>query len=253
MVAERIKLESMLNTRDLGSLVNKDGVRIRSRKLIRSGELSRSCLEDIKTLYHSYDLRQVIDLRGADEMVERPDKSYRNIINVPLSAMPQRASGVSRDKKFEDELKELETTSGPQAARVRMRGFYRMMVSSEYCLQQYHRFIDLLLANKDHATLWHCAVGKDRAGIGAMNVELLLGVSRDDIIADYMFTNECYFPGTQPRESVFDYYNFAFREYIDMAFSTIDEVFGDTDTYIREGLKISKEKHDEFRKAFLEV
>ncbi len=252
MVAERIQLQSMMNTRDLGSLVNKDGIRIRSHKLIRSGELSRSSLEDIRTLYHEYDVRQVIDFRGEDEMLERPDKSYRDIVNIPLSAMPQRASGVTRDKKFEDELRELETTSGPQAARVRMKGFYRMMVSNEYSLSQYHRFIELLLANRQHASLWHCAVGKDRAGIGTVNVQLLLDVSREDIIADYMHTNDCYFPNMQPRESVFDYYNFAFREYIDTAFSTIEEVFGDTETYIRQGLKISEEKQMEFKKAFLE-
>ena len=34
--------------------------------------------------------------------------------------------------------------------------------------------------------LWHCSGGKDRAGIVAMLVESLLGVSEEDIIADFM-------------------------------------------------------------------
>ena len=252
MVSERIQLKSMMNTRDLGSLVNKEGRKVRSHRLIRSGELSRSAREDLKILYEEYGVRQIIDFRAEDEMMERADRTYGEMIHIPLCAMPQRASGVTRDKKFEEELKELENTSGPQGARIRMRGFYRVMVSHEFSLGQYHRFIEYLLANKDHASLWHCAVGKDRAGIGAFNVELLLGIDINDIIEDYLYTNECYFPGLQPRESVFDYYNFAFPEYIEESISTIKETFGTMENYIREGLKISEEMQEEFRRAFLE-
>ncbi|MBR5049517.1 MAG: tyrosine-protein phosphatase [Erysipelotrichaceae bacterium] len=252
MVAERIQLQSMMNTRDLGSLVNKNGIKVKSRKLIRSGELSRSDMADLKTLYEDYDVRQVIDLRGEDEMWQRPDKMYRDMVHIPLTAMPKPASGVSRDRKFEEEMKELAKTAGPQGARLRMKGFYRLMVSNEFCLQRYNRFIELLLGNREHATLWHCAVGKDRAGIGAVNAELLLDIDRETIIEDYLHTNECYFPSLEPQETVFDYYNFAFREYIDTSFETIDEVFGSVENYIREGLRISEERQEEFQRAFLE-
>ncbi|MBQ6654946.1 MAG: tyrosine-protein phosphatase [Erysipelotrichaceae bacterium] len=252
MVSERIELQSMMNTRDLGSLINKNGRKVRSHRLIRSGELSRASKEDLKILHDVYGLRQIIDLRGEDEMAERPDRTYGEMAAVPLTAMPSRASGVTRDRKFEEEMRQLANTAGPQGARVRMRNFYRIMVSHEFSLSQYHRFIEYLLANKDHASLWHCAVGKDRAGIGAFNVELLLDIDLDDIIEDYLYTNECYFPGLTPRESVFDYYNFAFLEYIEQSLNTINEVFGTTKNYIREGLKISEEMQEEFQKAFLE-
>ena len=37
--------------------------------------------------------------------------------------------------------------------------------------------------------LWHCTAGKDRAGIGAVLIEEILGVSRQEIIEDYLLTN----------------------------------------------------------------
>ena len=255
MVAERIELKSMMNTRDLGSLVNAEGRKVKSGKLIRSGELARSDREDLKKLYEQYHVRQVIDLRGEDERLERPDRLYRDMINISLTAMPERAAGVSRDRKFEEEMRQLAldgSNGQAQAARIRMRNFYRVMVSHEFSLSQYHRFIEYLLANKDHASLWHCAVGKDRAGMAAFNVELLLGVSIEDIKADYLYTNECYFPGLKPQERVFDYYNFAFAEYLQEALTTIEETFGTMENYIRKGLKISEEMQKEFCRAFLE-
>ena len=38
--------------------------------------------------------------------------------------------------------------------------------------------------------LFHCATGKDRTGVAAMLILLALGASRDDVMYDYLLSNE---------------------------------------------------------------
>ena len=43
-----------------------------------------------------------------------------------------------------------------------------------------------------HTPLYfHCTAGKDRTGVAAALILLTLGVSRQDVLADYMRTNDC--------------------------------------------------------------
>ena len=47
------------------------------------------------------------------------------------------------------------------------------------------------LARDDHVpALFHCSAGKDRAGGMSALVQLLLGVNRDDIMADYLLSRK---------------------------------------------------------------
>jgi protein-tyrosine phosphatase len=46
-----------------------------------------------------------------------------------------------------------------------------------------------VLAESDRPVLIHCAAGKDRTGMLAALTHHLLGVSRDDLLADYLLTN----------------------------------------------------------------
>ena len=65
-----------------------------------------------------------------------------------------------------------------------MRSMYRKFVG-DYCVSRYSRFVQILLEDHDKAVLWHCSAGKDRAGVGAVIIEEILGVPRETIISDY--------------------------------------------------------------------
>ena len=56
-------------------------------------------------------------------------------------------------------------------------------------VRKYSEFVKILI-QAECPVLWHCTAGKDRAGIGAVIVEEILGLSRDDIISDYLRTND---------------------------------------------------------------
>jgi protein-tyrosine phosphatase len=46
--------------------------------------------------------------------------------------------------------------------------------------------------------VFHCTTGKDRTGWAAAATLLLLGVSSDDVFADYLLTNDQLLPTLQP-------------------------------------------------------
>lgn len=56
---------------------------------------------------------------------------------------------------------------------------------------RYAEFLQGVPDTEDGAVLWHCTLGKDRCGWGSVLVQAILGVSREAITADYLFTNEC--------------------------------------------------------------
>ena len=70
MHSKKIDLKTMRNTRDLGGIVNKNGLKIKKNRLYRSGELSRISAEDANTLYEDYNLRTIVDFRNELEMKE---------------------------------------------------------------------------------------------------------------------------------------------------------------------------------------
>jgi protein-tyrosine phosphatase len=58
------------------------------------------------------------------------------------------------------------------------------------------------LAEGRSPLLINCAAGKDRTGVGAALVLLALGVSREDVVADYLLTNDlCDWNGRLSRET----------------------------------------------------
>ena len=54
----------------------------------------------------------------------------------------------------------------------------------------YRAMFDQLLTSADAGSIIHCSAGKDRTGFGSLLLLSALGVSDDDIMADYLLTNQ---------------------------------------------------------------
>lgn len=112
--------------------------------------------------------------------------------------------------------------------------------------------------------LMHCAAGKDRAGLSIAITLLALGVEREAVVADYLESNakhrrykvhrssshaSAYSPEVMDLLSpLFD----ARAEYLQAAFETIDETWGDVDTYLDKGLKVTPEVRSRLRDRLLD-
>lgn len=265
-----IKFEKLANARDLGGMKTADGRQIRKGKLIRCGQLVDLSPSDKAKLEGLIDT--IVDFRNVEEASDQPDyvPSGAQYISNPI--LESFTAGVSREEKSDEELV-ANLVFKPAEASEYMRSMYRKFLS-DYCISSYSRFIRILLDNHERAVLWHCSAGKDRAGVGAVIIEEILGVPRETIIADYLKTMG-YLAGyietfrkyivselekTRPlsdgekavvQEAVGNLFGLD-RSYIEAYYKAVDEKYGDYGTFIRKGLGLGEEEIEHLRAYYLE-
>ena len=192
----KIELERVTNARDLGGI--KSAFRtVKGGKLVRSGHLSVATAADCEKLSRKHNLRRIIDLRTDTEIANNPDVIIDGVQWINVSIIAATTFGISYEKLDGAGIAEkLQAGIARMVARgetpiEHMRILYKNFVHSEYSHRGYGQFLKLL-ANEpiEGATLWHCSAGKDRVGTCTALLLHCLGVSREEIMRDYMLTNE---------------------------------------------------------------
>lgn len=263
MKAKRIKLEKLLNTRDLGGYVGADGKILREKMLIRSGHLSHASDNDISVLVNDYNLKAVIDLRIDAEINEKPDKIPEGVEYIRIPLLDKAFLGITRDEYslkswfnlFEDKTKR------PEDIFFTM---YEFLVFGDRARELIPQVFSVFLKNND-AVLWHCSAGKDRVGVITMLLLLALGVDKETIISDYLATNKF------SRREILKTQIFApfvlrnrwyskclsvlmtvKREYMQRLLDRIDKDYEDIFDFFYSAYGIEKETIFELRKKYLE-
>lgn len=270
MKSERIEFEKLNNTRDLGGLITKSGKKIRKGRLFRSGILVKASDSDIKKLQNLTEL--IIDFRSSKELIERPDPSIESVTYAHLPIIRELTEGITREKEASVSVTRKYAES-PEGARQYMINIYKNFVIDDLPLGNYSKFINLLLEEREKGILWHCTAGKDRAGFGAVIVEEILGVDRDSIFEDYLYTNDCLkdeiklitmhlmyknnidshdINKTLLFQNSIDYIFGAKKEYLLGLYEKIEEVYNDFDGFLKDGLKITEEQQARLREIYLE-
>jgi len=255
MLSQVISLKVLKNARDLGGMVNIHGKKVKPCRLIRSASLCEQyCdIEDVQKLKDKYHLKKIIDLRNLNEMIESPDIVLDDIKYYQYQVMGYVDFAIQHDKKSEEEKENFMTRyKSPQAAKENMMNSYRQFAINPISLNAYSNFVNKLLENQEGSCLWHCAMGKDRAGIASVIVEALLDIDIETIHQDYLLTNKCFHDDKLPQETCEDYFTYAFDDYFDMFMNTVKETYGSLEDYIRIGLGISDEQKRQFQKMYLE-
>ena len=180
-----IKLDSLMNVRDLGGMPTEDGRHIMPHRLLRSGILSEGTAEDLKTLVDEYDLRTVVDLRGDEEISSSPDPVLEGVRYIKNPILESRSLGIMQDDDIETAAKKM-----PEGFE-HMIQVYETFVRDDRAISHLKQFFGYVLENKEGAILWHCTAGKDRTGTAAALLEMTLGVPQDLVMEDYLYTNTC--------------------------------------------------------------
>lgn len=253
MNLNRIHLKSIVNIRDLGGIKNKDGLEIKKELLIRSGKLNNVSKKEIKVLYDKYQVRQVIDLRLDSELIEKPDKRYKDIDYKHIGVMADSNSLSHDEKARKQRYKYIENIranfrDAKSKALEHMSFFYRDLVNS-YSLSQYKIFIQELL-QEDKATLWHCSLGKDRAGIATVILLELLDVDRQTIYDDYLYSSSCLFKEDTPLDSIEGCFYYAQKEYLDAFYDEINKDYGNLENMFKK-IGFSKEMKQALKNKYL--
>lgn len=269
MGKERIELENLLNTRDLGGYVNKVGKKIKYKRLIRSGTLCKASENDIKTLCDEYDLKKIVDLRNKEEMWSEPDPSIEGVEHVWCPIFKQKdVSTITREKRWDD--------SDPLglylffADEMLSRGdetpwYYRSFVTDPNSIEYYQKLFNELLSQEEGATLWHCSAGKDRCGVGTVYLLKALGMDDELIYEDYLLTNYYYQDltdrmialakerGLGPSfEKVVRLVNGIEKRYLDTLYATCEELYGSMEAFLEKALGLTPEKIDRLKDLYLE-
>ena len=191
----KIELEGMLNARDLGGMVGYGGRKIKMGRIIRSDNLSTATERDCEIL-KEYGLKRVVDFRTDAEIEASPDKEVFGVEYIKNPILKSLTAGITRkeakkERLLEEILLDFSMELG-EGGKSWLAELYVPLITDPFCQNGYRKFLDILRENRDGAVLYHCSAGKDRVGVGTAIFLSILGVSRDDIIKDYLLTNESY-------------------------------------------------------------
>ena len=228
-------LSGAWNFRDLGGLRTTDGATVAPGVLFRSSHLGELDGEGQQRLGR-LGIGTVFDLRGPREIerggADKLPPSVRSVVRP-----------FRRDHGDEDRSRlaphEVARDQGTRevtaaAARAYMERAYREMPTldgaSAAVLAVAHT-----LADGEQGVLFHCAAGKDRAGWTAISVLRAVGVTDDDVLTDYLRSNDAVEP---LRNSLVATYGDEFE--------LADEILGVVEDYYRIAMTTVADRYGDF-------
>ena len=176
-LAERIlPLAGGRNFRDLGGYQAKDGRYVQWGSLYRSGLMGDLTDPDIGYL-NSLGIRLVCDLRSEQERRAVPTKMSPSE-NLEIKSFNYEMGAMMRQL--------FAARNRQQAINIFASAYVEM---TDFLAPNYtHMFENLITLRAPLAV--NCTAGKDRTGVAAALILSALGVSRDDVIADYALSEQ---------------------------------------------------------------
>lgn len=258
MIRERFQpMSGIHNFRDYGGYQVAGGGRVKQGLLYRSGQHMEASDEDLARL-DALRIRTVIDLRGESERSSfpcrrAPDFSAHVIFyeGETTSSPPHEAAGAAG--------------MTPQMAFDRMKAVYTRMPVNPAMIDMFGRYFRAL-DERGGASLVHCFAGKDRTGIAAALLLHVLGVHDDDIMAEYLLTNQA--PGrailirqSVPRmeaiygpmdpDAVSNLLDVR-PEYLATYRATVEQSHGSLDAYLRDQIGIDDARRERLRAVLID-
>jgi len=249
----------IVNFRDLGGHAGVGGRRVKPGLLLRGTALHDVTDDDLADL-KDLGVGLVFDLRALDEATGRPDK-------LPAGATYRREPGVASMDEVHRELLDwsvlMDQLSASEEALTQMESFqggiYGEMVERP---QAFQALVGELLAQPSRPVYIHCSAGKDRTGVASAIILRLLGVSHDDIMADYMVSAKYPLPDYQavldqakkhgPRiGALIGMMLTVSPAQLDFAFQHIDEVWGSWDGFVADGLGLTPQDVETLQQSYL--
>ena len=246
-------IDSVANFRDFGGLATGDGYRVKEGRLFRSGLLC-DLDEPGQQRLAELDVRVICDMRSEEECRVNPAPEFKHApryLNLPiepgkrLAELPIDSPGVTPEQRA-DRLQVIYVELAEDHAPV------------------YAKYFEELIALEAGASLLHCTAGKDRTGFGAAIVLRSLGVSEDDVMQDYLRTNDTLDFGRFIAPRLKAYYNLDFTPqfakevaqarsgFLEAAFEAVDDRWGSFGAYLERGLGMTEARLGRLRELYLD-
>jgi protein-tyrosine phosphatase len=235
-----VPVKNPSNFRDLAAHVS---VPLMRGTLYRSDHLGALDESDARAIL-ALGVRRVLDFRGVNERTSAecrlPGVTVHSLAIEPtvVQALSQMLQS-GRDLTAGDVVHHMQET---------YRGFV---------LESTHRFAEFFahLLESNEPTVFHCTAGKDRTGFAAALVLRALDVPHDEVLRDYLLTNELLRPTdasawTLPPDAVKVLWGVR-PEFLQAAFDEIDARWGGLAAYMREGLGLRDAERARLRELYL--
>lgn len=177
-----LPFDAIDNFRDYGDYATAAGRRVKPGRLFRSAHHARATEADLARLA-DLGVHTVVDLRRPGERRHQPSRRPPGTVCAVVES-DHDDGGEAPHITF---LKTADLTEA--SGRAFMQDAYRRLPFEPPHLDLFARYFRAL-AEADGPVLIHCAAGKDRTGLLAALTHRVLGVSRDDMIEDYLLTNQ---------------------------------------------------------------
>ena len=175
------RFADVLNFRDLGGLKSIDGRSVRHGLFYRGAGLAYFDEDELEE-FEKLGVKTIMDLRSFYEITMIPDPYVSGAEYIQHSGLVVKGSedidwspaGMRKiGGAAERQLKQIE-------------GYYRTIAFDN---EAYKIMMDQICQG-NVPIYFHCMTGKDRTGIAAMVILLALGVKEDEIMKDYLLSNE---------------------------------------------------------------
>lgn len=177
-VQNQFALDGAWNFRDLGGVRTAGGSRIRPRKLYRASQLSALTEIGARAVL-DLGIRTVVDLRGDSEVARSGvDKVPDGVQSISMPFRDDTGGRAPHEAPTHDEQSQVNYL-------LRSYASYPVLPGAALAIRQ---VVEAIAAGRG-GVLVHCAAGKDRAGWTVATVLRAVGVSEDDILADYLVSN----------------------------------------------------------------
>jgi protein-tyrosine phosphatase len=252
----------LANLRDLGGWRTTDGRTVRSGLLFRSVAPDRLEAPGLAA-FADLGVRTVYDLRTVAEREAAPDRvpDGVEIVTLDVLAAAEQAAPAHLTELFSDPATVNSQLGGGRAEEL-FASAYRGFVSLPSARDSYRALFTGLADPSRRPALFHCTTGKDRTGWASAALLTWLGVPDEDVLAEYLLTNELLRPALQ---SVYDRFTAAGGDpqileailgvragYLATAFEEMRTAFGSIEDYITTGLGLPAEVQAGLRSGLLE-
>lgn len=242
-MTRHIDFEGIENFRDFGGYDTACGRGLKSGRLYRSGHHALASDADLAKL-QALGPEAIIDLRQPDERLREPSRRWAGFEVVVID------NNILSTQNWVNELQASPMTAESLVGDTRRH--YRANVFEPRLVDLFRRFLAQVAA-ADGPVVVHCAAGKDRTGLACAYLHHIAGVHPDDMIADYLLTNDETrlerkvaqsgafverLTGRRPTDEALRAWVQVYPEFLDGAFDEIRGRHGSVDRYLEHVLGV---------------